>query len=131
MGQKGLNEKETALIEAARRELSGHAPAAPDAIKPLPVKKAPATSRQPPLASTNSRAPTQISIAAHYERTSPADPPAALDIATRMSMLMDAERQENENRKKRVKRTYVIIISAIMVPSFLYVFVTMFKLLAR
>lgn len=131
MGKKGLSDKEAALIEAARRELAGQAPAASDAPKTVPVRTAPAASSQTTLPPVGSPAMTQISIAINAERASPAEPPAALDFATRMAMLMDAERQENESRKKRVKKAYVIIVSAIMVPSFLYVFVAMFKLLAR
>ena len=65
------------------------------------------------------------------EYASPAQAPAAPDIETRMAMLMDARRQENSKRKQQVKKTYLIIVTAIMAPSFLYVFVTLFKLLAR
>ena len=131
MGKKGLSDKEAALIEAARRELSGQARSTPDARKAVPDRTAPAASTLSPLAQTGSRTMTPISIVTSAERATPSAPPAAPDIATRMAMLMDAERQENENRKQRVKRVYVIIVSTIMVPSFLYVFVAMFKLLAR
>jgi len=48
-----------------------------------------------------------------------------------MALLMEAERAALQERKSRIKRNYMIGISAVLAPSFLYVFFNIFKILAR
>ena len=127
LGGKGLSDKEAALLAAARRELA-RPTAAPPGAKQAAQIAIPAV----PRATRAATGPvTPLPPADKPEYAVPADPPPVPDIATRMALLMDAQRRQNESRKQRVKRAYVIIVTAVMVPSFLYVFITMFKLLAR
>ena len=108
MRSKGLSDKEAALLAAARRELAKKPSAAPHAASG-PVAPVPPANK-PEFA---------------------APPPPKPDISTRMAMLLDAERHASEDRKRRIKRNYMILVAAVMVPAFLYALVTMFRLLAR
>ena len=128
MKGKGLSDKEAALIAAARRE-SGLQPQTAKATTPRVVKHgAPAQSVMPvspqPVAGA---APSTPKITPQ----APAEAPPKPDIATRMALLMEAERAALQERKSRIKRNYMIGISAVLVPSFIYVFFNLFKILVR
>ena len=134
MKNKGLSQKEAALLAAARREIAKPAVAPP--VRPaVPAGTTPSRATVP-AAAVMAAAAQSAKPAARPVKAAPETPvlaPAAPvpDIATRMAMLIEAEREANESRKRRVKRIYLIAISAVMVPAFLYVSVTMFRVLAN
>ena len=124
-GGKGLSGKEAALLAAARRELAKPPGANPAAqiVTPAAPQVAPAAMRSvAPLPPANKTLP---------EDAAPAEPLPVQDIDTRMAMLMDAERQASVDRRKRVRRTYLIMVSAVMVPAFIYTVINLIRLLAR
>jgi hypothetical protein len=129
MNNKGLTGKEAALLAAARRELATPTPSPPGANQKAQVVT-PAVS-QAARASAGSAESVPFAKKTTLKSGTSADLPAMPDIATRMAMLMDAELRERKNRKQRVKKIYLTMVATVMVPSFLYITITIFKLLAR
>ncbi|OGA01987.1 MAG: hypothetical protein A3H35_16095 [Betaproteobacteria bacterium RIFCSPLOWO2_02_FULL_62_17] len=128
LGGKGLSDKEAALLAAARRELAKPAAAPPGANDAAQTRKITPAAPRVPRAPTR---PVSTPPATLADDAAPADAPAKTDSATRMAMLMDAERRASEDRKRRIKRNYLILVSAVMVPAVLYALVSLFRLLAR
>jgi len=123
LGGKGLSDKEAALLAAARREL-----ARPGANATAQTGKITPAVPQVPRAPTRPASPPPATLP---DDASPADAPAKPDGATRMALLLEAERQRSKSRKQRAKRVYVIVLAALMVPLFLYVLITLFRTFAR
>jgi len=119
MGKNNMSDKEAALLAAARRELA-MARAAGGAATPDSQAPAPSTAK-----------PGSVASAAAPVAAAPLQAPAAPDMGTRMAMLMEAERLASASRKQRIKRIYLIAITAVIVPSFLYVFISLFRLLMK
>jgi len=129
MKGKGLSDREEALIAAARRE-SGLRSQAAKATAPRVVRHdAPAQPVMPPSPQPSAIGATPTTPT--FTPQAPTEAPPEPDIATRMALLMEAERAALQERKSRIKRNYMIGISAVLVPSFLYVFFNIFKILAR
>jgi len=120
MKGNGLSDREAALIAAARRE-SGLRPQAAKATAPRVVKRdAPAQPVMPPSPQPSAIGATPSTPT--FTPQAPTEAPPKPDIATRMALLMEAERAALQERKSRIKRNYMIGISAVLVPSFLQSF---------
>ena len=125
LGGKGLSDKEAALLAAARRELAKSAAAPPGAAQTGKITPA---APQVPRSPTRPVSTPPVTLP---DDAAPADAPAKPDSATRMAMLLEAERQASKDRKRRIKRNYLILVAAVMVPAVLYALVSLFRLLAR
>jgi hypothetical protein len=128
MKGKGLSDKEAALIAAARRE-SGLQPLAAGVAAPRVVNRGSTAQSVAKASPQASAGPTPATLKIKPQATAAA--PAKPDIATRMALLMETERAALQERKSRIKRNYMIGISAVLVPAFLYVFVNLFRLLVH
>ena len=130
--EKGLSDKEAALIAAARRDLARAPVAMPcqavaksipsDGNTPPPIAPAAASVKSTMLPAKDST--SAVTLAPLVVDVKP-------DIATRMALLLAAERDALNDRKRRIKRNYIIGITAVMVPAFLYVIVNLFRILVR
>ena len=138
-----LSDKEAAFLAAAKRDLTkSKADAATSNVPPAGVSEKSLTSNgvtsraERTTHGTPSRAADTVAVAKPPPSVrvvpiaAPAQP-AKMDAATRMAMLLAAERETLEKRKKRAKHIYIGICCAIMVPSFLYIVVQMTRLLGN
>ena len=130
MNSNGLSEKEVALIAAARRQLSTGTARATFAPPSGTIQSDPPSPSRPvePGFAPSFNPPAEPEIPDTITQIAP-EPPATTDMATRMAMLMSAERAASEERKRRIKRNYMIAISAILILAFLAVITNLIKLL--
>jgi hypothetical protein len=126
---KGLSEKEAALIAAARRELGeAPAPSAPPPVRTIAAKIAPkpATAAVLPAKAV---APVMVESAYAHAPQQAIVPPPKPDTATRMAMLLESERIAAEDRKRRIRRNYMVVLATIMLAALIYVVVNLLRIL--
>ncbi len=126
MADKGLSDKEVALIAAAKREAAARA-AQGAATPQAPAARAPAPPPGPAAAPVRAVPPSAAPAAA---KAAPAANPAA-DISERMARLMEAERRETELRKARMKRNGTALVVVFLVPIILWALVTLVRQMLR
>ena len=98
MGKPGHADKETALIAAARREVASR-PAATAVPAPLTVQ---------PSAHLSAPAPTPV-------------PPAAVpDVAARVAVLLGAEEEARQRRRKKLRQIGIAVPALALAAAFLW-----------
>jgi hypothetical protein len=106
MNDKPLSGKERALLEAARREVAAKAPAR-EARPAAPGRAAP----RAPVSPLD--APTVLGWDHPAAQTAPAPPPAD-DKWARVALLMEAERREAEEKRRRTRGTALAAFSVLV-----------------
>jgi hypothetical protein len=103
VGKDGLTDKEAAIIAAARRGLSV---AAPREQANAPIRSTAVPEK-----------PAEPTVAAAPDVPAPSKP----DVAARIALLMNAELEEKERRRKKLRQIGIVIPAIILVVAILAV----------
>ena len=126
-----LSDRETALIEAARRELaardSAKAPTGPALGQTLRPTPGPDSGSQSPIERPGPRPTVAEAPGPATAVQPPAIPAPRPDAAARMAALMQIEQEENVRRKKRLRQFGIVIPALVLIAATLWVVVAIFR----